>query len=148
MMKKIGSCVLIVSLALFSMGCSTEPAPTEPVLEDAWIRSLPPGMKMTAGFGTLTNVTGGPIELVAFDSNAFEDVSLHLTEKADDGMSSMREIDSYTLQPGDALAMEPGGYHLMLMGPLTNMAPGIIVNLDVTAADGRVFRFDVRVEKR
>ena len=148
MMKRIVSCLLIVLLALLCTGCRTEPAPTEPLLEDAWIRSLPPGMKMTAGFGTLTNVTGGPIELVAFDSNAFEDVSLHLTEKADDGMSSMREIDSYTLQPGDALAMEPGGYHLMLMGPLTNMAPGIIVALDVTAADGRVFRFDVRVEKR
>lgn len=147
MMKKIVSCVLIVVLALFSTGCRTEPAPTAPLLEDAWIRSLPPGMKMTAGFGTLTNVTGEPLELVAFDSNAFSDVSLHLTEKVD-GMSSMREIDSYTLQPGEALTMEPGGYHLMLMGPLTNMAPGIIVNLDVTAADGRVFQFDVRVEKR
>jgi copper(I)-binding protein len=146
-MKKIVSCSLLVLLALLSAGCRTEPAPTEPVLEDAWIRSLPPGMKMTAGFGTLTNVTAEPIELVAFDCNVFEDVSLHLTEKVD-GMSSMKEIDSYTLQPGAALTMEPGGYHLMLMGPLTNMAPGIIVNLDVTAADGRVFRYDVRVEKR
>ena len=148
MMKKFLACVLIVFLALFSAGCRTEPAPTEPVLEEAWIRSLPPGMKMTAGFGTLTNVTGEPLELVAFDSNAFADVSLHVTEKAEDGMSRMREIDRYALQPGEALTMEPGGYHLMLMGPLTNMAPGIIVNLDVTAADGRVFRFDVRVEKR
>ena len=39
-----------------------------------------------------------PIELVAFNCDAFADVSLHLTEKADDGMSSMREIDSYTLE--------------------------------------------------
>ena len=93
------------------------------------------------------NVTGEPDERVAYDCNEFEDVSLHLTEKVD-GMSSMREIDSHVLQPGETLQMEPGGYHLMLMGPLTNMAPGIIVNLDVTAADGRVFRFDVRVEKR
>lgn len=146
-MKKNASRWLLVFLALFVAGCQSEPAPTEPVLEDAWIRSLPPGMKMTAGFGTLRNVTDEAIELVAFDCNVFQDVSLHLTEKVD-GMSSMREIDSHTLQPGEVLTMEPGGYHLMLMGPLTNMAPGIIVNLDVTAADGRVFSYDVRVEKR
>jgi len=146
-MRRIVSRLSILLLVLLAAACRFEPAPTEPVLEDAWIRSLPPGMKMTAGFGTLRNVTDEPIELVAFDCDAFEDVSLHLTEKVD-GMNSMREIDSYTLQPGEALNMEPGGYHLMLMGPLTNMAAGIIVNLDVAAADGRVFRFDVRVEKR
>ena len=146
-MRKIASRLLVIVLVLLVGACRSEPSPTEPVLEDAWIRSLPPGMKMTAGFGTLRNVTDEPVELVAFDCDVFEDVSLHLTEKVD-GMSSMREIDSYALQPGEALSMEPGGYHLMLMGPLTNMAAGIIVTLDVTAADGRVFRYDVRVEKR
>lgn len=146
-MKKILTGLLVVSVALLSTACRTEPAPTEPVLEDAWIRSLPGGMKMTAGFGTLRNVTAEPIELVGFACDVFEDVSLHRTEKVD-GMNTMREIDSYTLQPGESLTMEPGGYHLMLMGPLTNMAAGIIVTLQVTAADGRVFSYDARVEKR
>ena len=44
--------------------------------------------------------------------------------------------------------MTPGGYHLMLMGPLANIGVGQVVELEISAADGRVFRYDVPVEKR
>ena len=45
-MRKITSGLSILVLALLTAACQSEPVPTEPVLEDAWIRSLPPGMKM------------------------------------------------------------------------------------------------------
>ena len=102
---------------------------------------------MTAGFGTLSNVTDEKIAVESFSSPQFRQISLHRSEVVN-GVSRMSEVESLSLCAGESLEMTPGGYHLMLMGPLTNMAPGIIVNLDVTAADGRVFRFDVRVEKR
>ena len=115
--------------------------------EQAWVRAMPPGMKMTAGFGRLHNAGDEPVVVVAVSSPQFAEVSLHRSEIVD-GVARMREVPEIELGPGDTLDLEPGGYHLMLMGPLTNMAAGIIVTLHLTAADGRVFSYDARVEKR
>ena len=58
------------------------------------------------------------------------------------------EVDSLSLCAGESLEMAPGGYHLMLMGPLANIGEGLVVELEIHAADGRVFRYGVPVEKR
>ena len=108
---------------------------------------MPPGMKMTAGFGTLGNVTDEEIDVDSFTSPQFRDISLHLTEVTD-GISRMEEVESFSLPAGESLEMAPGGYHLMLMGPLVSMVPGQVIQLEVHAADGRVFSYMVPVEKR
>ena len=117
------------------------------VFEAAWIRALPPGMKMTAGFGLLRNDGAEPIGLSSFSSPQFGDVSLHRTELVD-GLSRMREVPSLNLAPGESIALEPGGYHLMLMMPVASIAVDERTTLDVTAEDGRVFRFGLPVERR
>lgn len=137
---------MIIVAALLA-ACTADPVPTEPTFENGWIRSLPGGLQMTAGFGTLKNLTTEAIEIKGFSSTAFRDVSLHRTEVVD-GVSNMSQVRAYSLAPGDSLEMTPGGYHLMLMGPLTNMTAGQIVTLDLHTDDGRVFRFEVPVEKR
>jgi hypothetical protein len=115
--------------------------------EAAWVRALPPGMKMTAGFGLLRNDSAEAIELSGFTSPQFGDVSLHRTELVD-GVSRMREVPSLNLAPGESLALEPGGYHLMLMMPVAPIALGERVTLDISADDGRLFRFELPVERR
>lgn len=141
----IGAICLAVALLLGA--CQPAEIPTEPVLSDAWVRSLPPGMKMTAAFGTLENVTAEKIDIESFTSPTFSSVSLHLSETVD-GVSRMREIESYSLSAGESLEMAPGGYHLMLMGPLANIGVGQMVELEISTADGRVFHYNVPVEKR
>ena len=115
--------------------------------EAAWIRALPPGMKMTAGFGLLRNDGAEPIGLSSFSSPQFGDVSLHRTELVE-GLSRMREVPSLKLAPGETIALEPGGYHLMLMMPVAPIAIGERITLDIVAEDGRVFRFELPVERR
>jgi len=115
--------------------------------EAAWIRALPPGMKMTAGFGLLRNDGAQAIELSAFSSPQFGDVSLHRTELVE-GLSRMREVPSLKLAPGETIALEPGGYHLMLMMPVAPIAVDERITLDISAEDGRVFRFELPVERR
>jgi copper(I)-binding protein len=114
---------------------------------EAWVRALPPGMKMTAGFGSLNNHGTERIELVAFSSPQFGDVSLHRTERVD-GMSTMREVEKLTIEPGATVRLEPGGYHLMLMMPASELEEGERVVLEAAAADGRVFQFEARLERR
>ena len=147
-MKKICTGLAQAVIAgLLLAACTAEPVPTEPTFDESWIRSLPGGLQMTAGFGTLSKPPAEVVGIEGFSSTAFRDVSLHRT-KVVDGVSSMSEVRDYTLAPGDRLVMEPGGYHLMLMGPLTNMTAGQIVTLDLHATDGRTYRFEVPVEKR
>ena len=136
-----------VIVLLLLAACTAEPVPTEPTFTNSWIRSLPGGLQMTAGFGRLANPTAEAIGVEGFSSEAFRDVSLHRTEVID-GVSSMSEVRDLVLGPGETLEMAPGGYHLMLMGPLTNMTAGQIVTLDLHTRDGRVFQFEVPVEKR
>jgi len=115
--------------------------------EAAWVRGMPPGVKMTAGFGRLLNDGEQAIELVTFSSPQFGDVSLHRTELVE-GVSRMREVPSLVIAAGEAVELAPGGYHLMLMMPVESLSEGQAVTVEFTDADGQVFRFEVPVERR
>jgi copper(I)-binding protein len=138
---------LLGALALLGLLAACQQPPTAPVFEQSWVRAMPPSAHMTAAYGVLRNGTNAPLTLVAFSSPAFGDVSLHRTVQVD-GMARMREVESLTLQPGEAAELEPGGLHLMLMMPAGPLPAEGSVPLVMTAADGRSFRFEVPVEQR
>lgn len=117
------------------------------LLEAGWIRAMPPGMKMTAGFGRLVNPSDQPLEIVAFSSPAFGEVSLHRSETVD-GVSRMREIPSLPIGAGEAVELAPGGYHLMLMMPRESFRPDQPVTVVLTTAGGGAFSFALPVERR
>lgn len=147
-MKNCGSSLLpagVVGLLLSI--CHVAAAEQDLTFEAAWIRAMPPVMKMTAGFGRLHNTGSRTIELTTFASPQFGDVSLHRTELVD-GVSRMREVTSLSIAAGQTVELVPGGYHLMLMMPVVPLAESGRVTLDMRAADGRVFRFELPVERR
>jgi len=108
---------------------------------------MPPGMKMTAGFGRLHNFSDQPLEIVGFSSPAFVEVSLHLSETVD-GVSRMREIPSLRVEAGASVELAPGGYHLMLMMPRESIQPEQPVTVVLTTAEGDAFPFMLPVERR
>lgn len=138
--------ILLLAVSMLA-ACKPAEIPTEPVLENAWIRPAPPGMKMTAGFGTLRNVTGKTLDIESFSSPSLGEITLHLTEVVD-GVSSMKEVDIFSLAPEGTLEMKPGGYHLMIMTPVKTVSQGMRVTLEVHTTDGRTFSYEVPVEKR
>jgi copper(I)-binding protein len=143
-------CKSFVRLGVVTLWVCTQPAAAgDQDLEfaDAWIRAVPPGMGMTAGFGTIRNSGEVDIEITAFSSREFGDVSLHRTERSD-GMSRMREVPSLQVPAKSSVELAPGGYHLMLMTPRVTLQEGQPVAVEMTASDGRVFRFEVPVERR
>jgi len=149
MAKKIQSKFFgMLVVCLLAAACDgSSGASTEPVLKDAWIRALPTGAGMTAGFGTLENPGPAAIEIRSFTSPSFGDVSLHRTELVD-GMSKMREVPVLSIPAGSSVVLEPGGYHLMLMKPAEEILPGKTVTVEMEAVDGRRFNFAVPVERR
>lgn len=139
-------CGLLMS-GLLVAACNGTPVSAEPVFEQAWIRAIPPGSKMTAGFGSFRNAGTEPLIITSFSSPSFGDVSLHRTESVD-GVSKMREVPELSVEAGGSFILEPGGYHLMLMMPVTPIQPGELVTIEFHSSDGRNFRFEIPVERR
>jgi copper(I)-binding protein len=141
------SYIILLGACLFVAACKPHGPASGLVFEEAWVRSLPPGMKMTAGFGILRNPEPATIEITSFASPSFGDVSLHRTEVVD-GVSKMREVPVLTIAAGATVVLEPGSYHLMLMMPAGDFKPGQSVVVEFIASDGRSFSFEVPVERR
>lgn len=138
---------ILLSAGLALSGASVAADAQDLEFSSAWVRALPPGMGMTAGFGSLQNSGAQELRLVAYSSPQFASVSLHRTEIVD-GVSRMREVQELRLGAGETLELAPGGYHLMLMKPRGVVNAGEQVTVVMKAADGAAFEFELPVERR
>ena len=138
--------ILTCAACLLLFACSG-PSDGESSLqfEDAWVRAMPPGSMMTAGFGKLINRSDSELQIAAYTSPQFGDVSLHQTV-TENGVSRMQAVEGLSLPAGSDLELAPGGYHLMLMRPLQADAANVQLHIDL--ADGQRFSFELPVERR
>ena len=93
-----------------------------------WIRTPPPGVSMLAAYATLRNAGDMPIIFSGAESVDFGDVSLHETVEQN-GLERMRALGRVVLAPGEAMALVPGGRHLMLMQPKRALHAGDTVEI-------------------
>jgi len=135
---------LAVMLMLGGAAVSADPASVR--VDAAWSRALPPVSENGAAYVTVTNLGVEPDALVGADTPMAERAELH-EHVMQGGLMKMRKVASVALAPGDGVAMEPGGLHVMLMQlahplaegasfPLTlhfRNAPDITVNVSVMA---------------
>jgi len=98
-----------------SSGTSAPPA-VAPAITDAWVR--PPSVAGGAGaaYLTITNSGGAPDALVGASSPIATSCSLHETSMDSAGMTGMHQVGRLEIPAGGTVKLEPGGYHLMLMG--------------------------------
>lgn len=140
---------LAVAFAVVMAGCAQPAAPVpaacKPVLEDPWVRAAPPGAQMHAGYAVLRNDCDSLLSVVGAESLDFASAAIHETV-LEGGVSQMREAGALEVAPHGRLVLEPGGRHLMLMGPSRSLPEGARVRARLVLADGRrVFaEFEVR----
>ena len=117
------------------------------VVRDAWVREAPPGASVLAGYLQLEN--RGPETLVfdALSSSDFGRIELHRT-LVEEGVAKMQPVGQLEIAAGESVSLEPGGMHLMLMGPRQSMSPGNQVLIQMTSAAGQTFEYEVSVEDR
>lgn len=107
---------------------SIEAEPLAPLVARNVVVTRPmPGMKMSAGYLSLTNNTDAPIRVTRVSSPQFAAVELH-ESTVEDGVARMREIPELLVPPRGAVTLERGGKHLMLMKPSGN-ADDVSLNL-------------------
>lgn len=101
---------------------------------DPYVRAMPPGAKVTAAFMTLRN-GGADTKLVKAESKAAKNVELH-NHVDNDGVMEMRQVPAIELKANTETALQPGGLHIMMIGPTAALKEGDTVSLTLRFADG------------
>ncbi len=102
------------------------------VLYDAFTRAMPPTARAGGGFVTIVNTGMNDDRLVSAASPAAEAVQLH-TMKMDNGVMVMRELENgVELPAGKAVALKPGGMHIMFIDAVAPFAEGETVDVTLS----------------
>lgn len=107
------------------------------VIRDAWVRTPPPSVPMTAGYMTIENPSAVAIAIVKVSSVAAGTIEMHEVRE-ENGRASMRMIDRIVIPPRSTVTLAPGGLHLMIMSMPKRLAAGDEVPLTLTMSDGAV----------
>lgn len=111
---RVPYCKLLPLLAVLLLPLKAVQA--EPVVEDAWLRAVPPVSKTTAGYMTVRNTGAESFCLTGVTAPFASHAMLHSMTADDQGVRRMRHLDRLTVEPGEAVRFAPGGLHLMLTG--------------------------------
>ena len=115
-------------------------------IEQPWVRATPPGAAVSGGFVTIRNLGDHDDRLVSVTSSAVARVEIHqMREEA--GLMKMRQLTAgLPIPAGAAVSLQPGGYHLMLIGPKQPFAGGdvVIATLHFERAGDAEVAFQVR----
>jgi periplasmic copper chaperone A len=104
-------------------------------IDQAWIRSAPPGAMMLAGYAILRNSGAAPLTVTGAQSADFGGVSLHQSVE-ENGVERMRPLGRLSIAPGTSATFAPGGRHLMLMRPVRELKPGDVVKIHIAVEPG------------
>ena len=120
----------LAALPLLLAACS---ASAELTVEDPWVRSNPNGMG--AAYMVITAPEDDELVAASVDPSIAGTVEVHEVAMQD-GAMRMQEVAGIPLPAGEAVALEPGGYHLMLLDMPRVLAAGTEVDVTLTFASG------------
>ncbi|WP_296182041.1 copper chaperone PCu(A)C [Pseudomonas sp. UBA1879] len=112
-------------------------------VEDPWVRTSVPGQPSSGAFMRITADTDS--KLVGVASPAATHVQVHEMSMTDDVMR-MGPVDAVPLPAGKTVALEPNGYHVMLMGLVGQIKEGDHVPLTLTVENAKGERETVQVD--
>lgn len=137
MMRKILSTLLLSAVSLV--------ANASIVVDNAFVRAVPPGQQNTAVFMTLHNTADKPATLIAASSSIATVAELH-THTEQSGVMQMRQIKQIALNAASKTELKPGGLHIMLLGLNKTLLDGDSIDLTLKYADGSEQQLTVPVQ--
>ena len=109
-MKKLIS-IFATSAAVAALAAA--PAWAQTTVAEPWVRGTVPQQKATGMFGHITSVKGG--KLVSASSPVAGVVEIHEMAMEGNVMKMRALAKGLDLPAGKAVALQPGGYHVMLL---------------------------------
>lgn len=129
---------LLLSLLGMSLQVSAQT-----VVDDAWVRATVAGQPSTGAFMHITSSTDS--KLVEVRSPVAKTVQIHESKMANDVMS-MQPVSSVALPAGKNVAIEPEGYHVMLIDLVGQVKAGDQVPLTLIVEDSKGVKESIEVK--
>lgn len=114
------------------------------VIERPWARATP--IKVGGAYMTLRNTGATPDRLIKIVSPAADKAEVHET-RIESGVATMRPVAAVPLAPGAAVALKPGGLHLMLRGLARPLKEGESVKIVLTFEKAGTIEIEATIEK-
>ena len=154
-MRGVRTAVLGVALILVMAACSGDDDGV--TVDGVWSRAGAATQETAAVYMDLSSADGDALIGVAIDSSIAGMVGIHQTVMMSDDMSddstadmggamTMDQVEQIAIPAGDSVALEPGGYHIMMMNLAGPLAVGETFDLTLqfeTAGDV-VVRVEIR----
>jgi hypothetical protein len=115
------------------------------VVSNPWARATVGIRRPGAAFMTIRNTGKTADRLVAVSSPVAGRIDFHQTRMTN-GVMQMMPVDGITVPAGGSVALQPGGYHLMLMGLKKPLAANQRITLTLSFEKGG--KMDVAVPVR
>ena len=129
---------LLLSLLGMSLHVSAQT-----VVDDAWVRATVAGQPSTGAFMHITSSTDS--KLVEVRSAVAKTVQIHESKMQNDVMS-MQPVTSVALPAGKSVAIEPEGYHVMLIDLVNQVKAGDQVPLTLIVEDSKGVKEQIEVK--
>ncbi|MGN6312279.1 MAG: copper chaperone PCu(A)C [Rhodanobacteraceae bacterium] len=107
-------------------------------VEQGWVRWLPANLP-AAGYATIRNDGGKPVELTGAESPDYGMAMLHRSVQRN-GKDTMEVVDALNIPAHGEVKLAPGGYHLMLMDARHPINPGDMVHVSLHLNDGETLQ--------
>lgn len=121
--------IVLGTLAVVLTACGGATGGSEISVSDARV-PMPAGAN-GAAYMTVTNDGDAGDRLVSATSDIAEDVELH-ESTTDGGSMMMQQIDGIDIPAGGEAVLEPGGFHVMLIGVTEELTEDDTVDLTLT----------------
>jgi len=123
---------------------STEPDGDVVAIMNSWVREAHEKATVNAGYMTLLNASDEEVTLLKVESDAYDKIEVHEMVVVD-GLMEMREVEDLSIPANGQIRFEPGGKHLMLMGPKEHLKTGQKVDMTLVFKSGKEQTVSIQV---
>ena len=134
---KMKHVIAFIGLMLSVMpGAAAYADSSEIVVENAWSRASIGTARPGVAYMKIANGGEEPVFLTGLRSDIAKMPQVHKSSTNAQGISSMASASEIEIAAGETLALEPGGFHAMLMGLNRPMLEGESYELTLIFSDG------------
>lgn len=157
-MMKMATALGLVAMVAGTVSCSSDGGGGSGTLTvgNAWARTSAASQEMGAVYMTITSPVDDALVSAGVDASVaasaeIHETMMHSTEStmAGDmgGSMMMHKVDEVALPAGEAVALKPGGYHVMLIDLAAPLTTGSVITVTLTMKSGATTTVEAEVRE-
>ena len=139
---------LLAAAVTILAGCAAPGQSEGVIIKDAWVRPSPMEVGNGAAYLIIENHSRQDDALLAAASDVADAVEIHESMALEGDMMGMRPVERIDVPAGGSVALEPGGFHVMLIGLRRELREGDTVTLRLTFANAGEMTVEALVKEQ